>query len=485
MHDKYENKVIVPVVLDWAIGHKTCEAAQVNPTTYACQNNSDCTDKINGNLGYRCTCRDGYEGNPYLSPGCKDVNECEDRNKNHCAGICKKTVGGYKCSCPDGDKGDGRKDDSGCTSDKDESPKLMVVLGNFLVVNNIGVKSTKIFTSEELEMATTRYDEAQILGRGGHGTVYKGTLSDNRIVAIKKSNLTEQSQIELFINEVIILTQINHRNVVKLLGCCLETEVPLLVYEYLSCGTLFQHIHNRCATEMSSLTWEIRLRIASEIASAVAYLHSAASPPIIHRDIKSANILLDENYTAKVADFGASRLVPLDHTHVNTLVQGTLGYLDPDYFNTSQLTDKSDVYSFGVVLVELLTGEKPISFERPEEQRNLATYFTSLVEDVHVLELIDAQVAKDGNLEQILAVAELARKCLNQKGKDRPSMQQIAADLQCLRRVEPSGWNHQPKHNIGKRNLPFEPIDLYSAPLSSTDGSSLETSMTASMDIAR
>ncbi|RZC75455.1 hypothetical protein C5167_050943 [Papaver somniferum] len=334
-------------------------------------------------------------------------------------------------------------------------------------------------------MATNRYDEAQVLGRGGHGTVYKGTLSDNRIVAIKRSNLMEQNQIQLFINEVIILTQINHRNVVKLLGCCLETEVPLLVYEYASCGTLFHHIHYKGAPEMSSLTWEIRLRIAFEIASAVAYLHSAASPPIIHGDIKSANILLDENYTAKVADFGASRLVPLDHTHINTLVQGTLGYLDPDYFNTSQLTDKSDVYSFGVVLVELLTGEKPICFERPEEQRNLATYFTSLVEDANVLELIDAQVAEDGNLEQILAVAALAQKCLKLKSKERPSMQQIAANLQGLRRVDPSGWNHRPNHNTVTAYLTSEAIDLYSTPLSSTDGSSLETSMTVSTDIAR
>ncbi|XP_026411095.1 wall-associated receptor kinase 2-like [Papaver somniferum] len=523
MHEKYENKIIVPVVLDWAIGDKTCEEA-LNSTTYACQDNSDCVDKINGNLGYRCTCRDGYKGNPYLSPGCKDVNECEDQNNNPCVGICINTLGGYNCSCPERGQGDGRKDGSGCSSgkefpDKDKShrkefPVLIAVLGiglGFLLLSvggfficwrvfirkrkliklnekvikpeeifflkhgglllmqhlsllDSGVESAKIFTSEELVTATNGYGEAQILGLGGHGTVYKGTLSDNRIVAIKKSNLSEESQIELFINKFIILTQINHRNVVKLLGCCLETEVPLLVYEYASCGTLFHHIHYKGAPEMPSLTWEIRLRIAFEIASAVAYLHSAASPPIIHGDIKSANILLDENYTAKVADFGASRLVPLDHTHINTLVQGTLGYLDPDYFNTSQLTDKSDVYSFGVVLVELLTGEKPICFERPEEQRNLATYFTSLVEDANVLELIDAQVAEDGNLEQILAVAALAQKCLKLKSKERPSMQQIAANLQGLRRVDPSGWNHRPNHNTGTANLTSEAIVRYSPP---------------------
>ncbi|RZC63108.1 hypothetical protein C5167_024877 [Papaver somniferum] len=534
---KYEDKVI-PVVLDWAIGYKTCGEAKSNLTAYVCQQaNSNCTDEVK-NGGHRCICNDGYEGNPYLSPGCKEVNKCEDKNSNPCIGICTKTIGAYNCSCPVGGIGDGWKNGSGCIFQKEETkekqekkefPVLMVVLGfglGFVFVSVVGVllflsmrkrmikrlkkkffekngglllreqlssldsgvEATKLFTSEELEMATNKYDESQVLGRGGHGTVYKGTMSDNRIVAIKKSNTVEQTQIEQFVNELIILSQINHRNVVKLFGCCLETEVPLLVYEYVSCGTLYQHIHYKGAAETSPLTWEIRLRIAFETASAVAYLHSAASPPIIHRDIKSTNILLEENYTAKVSDFGASRLVPLDQTHVKTLVQGTLGYLDPDYYNTSQLTDKSDVYSFGVVLVELLTGKQPICFERPGEQVNLATYFTSLEEDINVLELIDDRVAKDGNLEQILAVTELARKCLKLKGEDRPSMQQIAADLQGLMRLEPSGWNHQPNPNVGMTNLPPEPVDvdLYSVPFSSTDGSSLATSMTnISMYIGR
>ncbi|XP_026384573.1 putative wall-associated receptor kinase-like 16 [Papaver somniferum] len=346
-----------------------------------------------------------------------------------------------------------------------------------------GVESTKLFTSEELEIATNKYDESQVLGRGGHGTVYKGTLSDNHIVDIKKSNTVEQNQIEQFVNEVIILSQINHRNVVKLLGYCLETEIPLLVYGYVSCGTLYQHIYYKSAADISPLTWDIRLRISFETASAIAYLHSAASPPIIHRDIKSTNILLEENYTAKVSHFGASRLIPLDQTHVKTLVQGTLGYLDPDYYSTSQLTDKSDVYSFGVVLIELLTGKRPICFERPGEQVNLPTYFTSLVKDINVLEIIDARVAKDGNMDQILVVTKLARKCLKLKGEDRPSMQQVAADLQGLIMLEPG-----PNRNVGTTKFPPEPVDvdLYSVPFSSTGGSSLATSMTnISMYIGR
>ncbi|KAI3474224.1 hypothetical protein Pfo_029012 [Paulownia fortunei] len=462
----------VPIVLDWAIGNLTCAEVE-NSGDYACKANSYCIDSDTGLGGYRCSCNKGYEGNPYLDPGCTDIDECADPNLHDCEKFCINTPGSFNCSCPNGQYGDGRKDGRGCNAYNSQFPVIKVALGigfGFLslviavtwlyfslkkrkliklrekffqqngglllkqqISSNEGpMESTKIFTAEELDIATDNYADDRILGRGGYGTVYKGILPDKRIVAIKKSRVMDESQIEQFINEVVILTQVNHRNVVKLLGCCLESEVPLLVYEYVSNGTLFEHIHNKGA--MTWLSWENRLRIASEAAGALSYLHSAASIPVIHRDVKSPNILLDEFYTAKISDFGASRLISLDQTEVTTLVQGTLGYLDPEYFHTSQLTEKSDVYSFGVVLAELLTGKKPIDMERSQEQRNLTTYFIMSMKENRLFQILEPRVVREGSLEQLQAIAELVKRCLQLNGEDRPTMKEVAMELEGLRK---------------------------------------------------
>jgi serine/threonine protein kinase len=300
-------------------------------------------------------------------------------------------------------------------------------------------QSAHIFTEEELKKATKNYDESLIIGRGGFGTVFKGILPDNKIVAVKKSKIIDASQIEQFINEVVVLSQINHRNVVKLLGCCLETEVPSLVYEFVSHGTLFDFIQST-KDSANNPTWKTRLRIAAETAGALSYLHSSASIPIIHRDVKSTNILLDENYTAKVSDFGASRLVPLDQTEIATMVQGTLGYLDPEYMQTHQLTEKSDVYSFGVVLAELLTGDKPLSFNRPEESISLSMHFLSCLKQDKIFEAIQVGILKDDNKKDIKEVAILAARCLRLRGDERPSMKEVAMELEGLRLMERHPW---------------------------------------------
>ncbi|CAN1126230.1 Wall-associated receptor kinase-like 22 [Linum perenne] len=223
-------------------------------------------------------------------------------------------------------------------------------------------------------------------------------LGDGRIVAVKK-------------------------NVVKLLGCCLETQVPLLVYEFIPNGTLFHYLHDRRPVEQQLiLTWKARLRIATEVAGALSYLHSAASTPVYHRDIKSTNILLDGECRAKIADFGISRTINIDQTHLTTKVQGTFGYLDPEYYQSSQFTEKSDVYSFGVVLVELLTRKRAVSCSI--EERN------------HVLEMIDRELKMEAKTEEILIVAELAKKCLRLTGKERPSMKQVTTALESINKFQ-------------------------------------------------
>ncbi|KAF5467861.1 hypothetical protein F2P56_012073 [Juglans regia] len=476
-----KNTTTVPLVLDWAIGNKTCKDAQKNKGSYACKaTHSYCYDSTNG-PGYRCKCSSGYHGNPYLPDGqddsCQDIDECKlGHLKPACnaTATCINTDGNYTCTCPKGYEGDGRIDGTDCRPivGQSNSKIISIALGvsiSLLVLlvgtswvywglkkrkliklkekwfqqngglmlqqrlqNHTGsMDTTKIYSAEELEKATDNYNKSNIIGQGGYGTVYKGVLADNKVVAIKKSKIGDQSQIEQFINEVVVLTQINHRNIVKLLGCCLETEVPLLVYEFITNGTLSDHIHDK--SRSSLLSWDKRLKIASEAAGALAYLHCEASMPIIHRDVKTANILLDGNHIAKVSDFGASRLVPLDQTQLTTLVQGTFGYLDPEYFRTSHLTEKSDVYSFGVVLAELLTSKKVISFHRPESERNLATYFVSMVEEDRLLEILDDHIYNGSNAEEIKKVADVAKRSLSVKGDDRPTMKEVAVELDGLR----------------------------------------------------
>ncbi|KAF4376932.1 hypothetical protein F8388_022648 [Cannabis sativa] len=467
--EDFSNVTNVPVVLDWAVGFNSCETAKRNMETYSCKENSVCINSASRS-GYLCQCSEGYQGNPYLSNGCIDIDECKQK-PNLCGnGTCKHLGSLFEESVGTLVKFYLRRallPLSNCAELSGSTfgtfflliglwhlMKFIIKRSNIkrkeihfqrngglllqqqLSTHEYSLEKTKLFISEELEKATNNFDMDRILGQGGQGTVHKGMLTDGRIVAVKKSKIEGEAKIAEFINEVVILSQINHRNIVKLLGCCLETEVPLLVYEFIPNGTLAHYLHDH--DREFQMTWNMRLRIASEIAGALFYLHSATSSPIYHRDIKSTNILLDEKYRAKVADFGTSRTVSIDQTHVTTLIYGTFGYLDPEYFQSSQFTDKSDVYSFGVVLVELLTGEKAISITRSKEGKSLATYFLISMEEDRLFEILDTRLIKESqnhDRDQIIAVSNLAKKCLNLNGRMRPTMKEVSGELERVRMI--------------------------------------------------
>ncbi|ONI17836.1 hypothetical protein PRUPE_3G182000, partial [Prunus persica] len=360
-----------------------------------------------------CFCPPGFEGNPYLLQPCQGMHK---RKKIKRKKMFFKRNGG-------------------------------LLLEQQLSSNKGNVEKIKLFKSKELERSTHNFKINRILGHGGQGTVYKGMLADGRLVAIKKSKIVDEGKLSEFINEVVILSQINHRNVVKILGCCLETEVPLLVYEFIPNGTLAEYIQGQ--VEEVPLTWEMRLRIATEIAGALSYLHGAASFPIFHRDIKSTNILLDEKYRAKVADFGTSRSVSIDQTHLTTLINGTFGYLDPEYFHSNRFTDKSDVYSFGVVLVELLTGRKPVcavTSSEEDEYRSLATHFIISMQEGCLFDIVEDRILKEGSKTGINEFANLAGRCLNVNGRNRPTMREVTTELEAIQKSETAYNGAQPNY---------------------------------------
>ncbi|XBI33369.1 hypothetical protein VPH35_056706 [Triticum aestivum] len=441
--------------LQWVAANLSCLEAQLDTSGYACVSiNSRCVGvnatidyrfseatKEDTYVGYRCKCTDGFKGNPYIQNGCRDINEC--LQPNICKANCHNIEGSFYCTeCPRGTEYD--LDKMQCTTTKQQillsgKTKLNhgLLLETLISSDESANDKAKIFSLQELEKATDNFDRARIIGSGGHGTVYKGILSDQRVVAIKRPKVIEQAGITQFINEVAILSQINHRNIVKLFGCCLETEVPLLVYEHMSGGSLSQFLHADSSNSFS-LSWDDYLRIAMETAGALSYLHSAASMSIFHRDVKSSNILLDGKYTAKVSDFGASRLVPINQTHIVTNVQGTFGYLDPEYFHTRQLNEKSDVYSFGVVLVELLVRMKPIITSESGTMQNLSNYFLRELSEGGIADILNSQVLEEATEEEIINVATLAERCLRLHGEERPTMKQVEVELQTLRTTRAS-----------------------------------------------
>eukprot|EP00253_Pinus_taeda_P035657 PITA_35657 len=325
-----------------------------------------------------------------------------------------------------------------------------------------------IFSYEALCESTNCFHEENELGVGGFGSVYLGKLRDGRTVAVKRLFQDNSRRLEQFINEVKIFSTLNHPHVVRLYGCTpADSPELLLVYEFVPNGTLADHLHGD-RKNPKGLPWNTRLNIAVQTAQALAFLHGL-DPPIFHRDVKSSNILLDENLDIKLADFGLCRLLPVDASHVTTIPQGTPGYVDPEYYQCYQLTEKSDVYSFGVVLVEIISAKIAMDINRNRREINLANLAVTKIQEGALDELVDPQLEIEVNHEvnmTVSAVAELAFRCLASERDDRPQMEEIVAQLEEIR--DSCGTSTGPAEqrlgtffNIKQSNtVPFSPISV-------------------------
>ncbi|KAM3289661.1 wall-associated receptor kinase-like 20 [Capsicum chacoense] len=393
-----------------------------------CDSDSTCRPDPNGSGVSRCFCHSGFHWNPVAALCAQDVT-CQDRDgcgSDHTALIAGLTSGlGVAVIAAVIGIFVYRRH----KRIKDAQDRLAREREDILCSG--GVRSAKLFTGKEIKKATHNFSRDRLLGAGGYGEVYFGILDDGTEVAVKCAKLGNTKGTDQVLNEVRILCQVNHKSLVRILGCCVELEQPLLVYEYIPNGTLSDHLH----LQRKLLTWDRRLSIAHGTAEGLAYLHFSAVPPIYHRDVKSSNILLNEKLNAKVADFGLSRLAHTDLSHVSTCAQGTLGYLDPEYYRNYQLTDKSDVYSFGVVLLELLTSQKAIDFDRAQDDVNLAVYVQRLVEEEKIMDAVDPALkerASSVELETMKALGFLAVSCLEEKRQRRPSMKEVAEEIEYI-----------------------------------------------------
>ncbi|MQM17078.1 hypothetical protein Taro_050047 [Colocasia esculenta] len=291
---------------------------------------------------------------------------------------------------------------------------------------SIKVDGVKFFAFGEMSLAADNFSNSSQVGEGGYGKVYKGTLADGTVVAIKRAQQGSLQGSKEFFTEIELLSRLHHKNLVSLLGYCDEEDEQMLVYEFMPNGTLRDHLSGR----LGPLNFPMRLRIALGSSRGVLYLHTEADPPIIHRDIKASNILLDSKFIAKVADFGLSRLAPAPDTegtvpgHISTVVRGTPGYLDPEYFRTHKLTDKSDVYSLGIVFLELLTGMRPIS-----HGKNIVRQVRVAYKSNETFSIIDNAMGPYPP-DCVEKFASLALRCCEDETALRPSMRDVVLELE-------------------------------------------------------
>lgn len=294
--------------------------------------------------------------------------------------------------------------------------------------SELKIRRAQVFSYEELEKATGGFQKDTEVGRGSYSCVFKGVLSDGRVVAVKRAIVATdvKKDCKEFHREVDLLSRLNHAHLLNLLGYCEEKGERLLVYEFMAHGTLHEHLHGKSKKQ---LDWIRRVTIAVQAARGLEYLHGYACPPVIHRDIKSSNILIDQERNARVADFGLSLLGPADSdSPLSELPAGTLGYLDPEYYRLHYLTTKSDVYSFGVLLLEILSGRKAIDLQY--EEGNVVEWGVPLIKANDISAILDPTLEAPLNYEALYKIARVACRCVRMRGKERPSMDKVTTELE-------------------------------------------------------
>ncbi|KAL1335859.1 hypothetical protein HN51_030306 [Arachis hypogaea] len=298
------------------------------------------------------------------------------------------------------------------------------------------LKGARWFSFEDLRKYTNNFSESNTIGSGGYGKVYQGVLPAGEVVAIKRAAQESMQGAVEFKTEIELLSRVHHKNLVSLVGFCFEKGEQMLVYEYVPNGTIMDSLTGKSGISMD---WIRRLKVALGAARGLAYLHELANPPIIHRDIKSSNILLDSHLNAKVADFGLSKLlVDSERGHVTTQVKGTMGYLDPEYYMSQQLTEKSDVYSFGVVMLELVTAKRPIEQGKYIVREVMRVMDTS--KDLYNLHsIVDPTIVSSTSPKGLEKFVEVAMRCVKEYASERPSMAEVVKEIENI--IQLAGLN--------------------------------------------